>query len=96
MVLIILTQITVNIIPPRNEGILTPRLDSNINIQMNYWSAEMSNMDVTQSVFDYIQVMSLHEYLVVDLTSSAEYLGSPWCVHRSGFVQHQRGICNTW
>ncbi|KAG0695845.1 glycoside hydrolase family 95 protein [Suillus ampliporus] len=28
---------------------------SNINIQMNYWPAEMSNLDVTQSLFDYIQ-----------------------------------------
>lgn len=64
LVLIILTQITVNIMPFRNEGVLTLRLDSNINIQMNYWSAEMSNMDVTQSLFDYIQVMSLHEYLI--------------------------------
>ncbi|OJA17722.1 hypothetical protein AZE42_04789 [Rhizopogon vesiculosus] len=37
------------------EGELIPRADSNINIQMNYWSAEMSNMDVTKSLFDYIQ-----------------------------------------
>ncbi|KAG1733874.1 glycoside hydrolase family 95 protein [Suillus paluster] len=29
--------------------------DSNINIQMNYWPAEMTNLDVTQSLFDYIQ-----------------------------------------
>ncbi|KAF8234486.1 glycoside hydrolase family 95 protein [Tricholoma matsutake] len=29
--------------------------DSNINIQMNYWSAEMTNLDVTQSLFDYFQ-----------------------------------------
>ncbi|KAK7040767.1 hypothetical protein VNI00_009673 [Paramarasmius palmivorus] len=28
---------------------------SNINIQMNYWSAEMSNMDVTKSLFDYFE-----------------------------------------
>ncbi|KAG1768876.1 glycoside hydrolase family 95 protein [Suillus placidus] len=28
---------------------------SNINIQMNYWAAEMSNLDVTQSLFDYIE-----------------------------------------
>lgn len=27
--------------------------DSNINIQMNYWSAEMTNLDVTQSLFEY-------------------------------------------
>lgn len=28
---------------------------SNINIQMNYWAAELSNLDVTQSLFDYIE-----------------------------------------
>ncbi|KXN85658.1 putative alpha-fucosidase A [Leucoagaricus sp. SymC.cos] len=27
--------------------------DSNINIQMNYWSAEMTNLDVTTSLFEY-------------------------------------------
>jgi hypothetical protein len=41
------------------EGILISRLDSNINIQMNYWAAEMSNLDVTQSLFDYIEVIGL-------------------------------------
>lgn len=30
--------------------------DSNINIQMNYWSAEITNLDVVSSLFDYIQV----------------------------------------
>ncbi|KAJ7705329.1 glycoside hydrolase family 95 protein [Mycena rosella] len=29
--------------------------DSNINIQMNYWSAEMSNLDVTSSLFTYFE-----------------------------------------
>ncbi|KDQ10794.1 glycoside hydrolase family 95 protein [Botryobasidium botryosum FD-172 SS1] len=28
---------------------------SNINIQMNYWSAEMSNLDVTRPLFDYFE-----------------------------------------
>ncbi|KAL0064548.1 hypothetical protein AAF712_008493 [Marasmius tenuissimus] len=28
---------------------------ANINIQMNYWSAEMSNLDVTKSLFDYLE-----------------------------------------
>ncbi|KAF7303769.1 Glycoside hydrolase family 95 protein [Mycena indigotica] len=28
---------------------------SNINIQMNYWSAEMSNLDVTSSLFNYFE-----------------------------------------
>lgn len=30
--------------------------DSNINIQMNYWSAETTNLDVTASLFDYFEV----------------------------------------
>jgi len=30
--------------------------DSNINIQMNYWVAEMTGMDVTGSLFDYFEV----------------------------------------
>ncbi|KAF8066795.1 glycoside hydrolase family 95 protein [Lyophyllum atratum] len=29
--------------------------DSNINIQMNYWGAEMTNLDVTRPLFDYFQ-----------------------------------------
>ncbi|KAH9950824.1 glycoside hydrolase family 95 protein [Amylocystis lapponica] len=29
--------------------------DSNINIQMNYWFAEMTNMDLVTPLFDYIQ-----------------------------------------
>ncbi|KDQ10793.1 glycoside hydrolase family 95 protein [Botryobasidium botryosum FD-172 SS1] len=29
--------------------------DANINIQMNYWSAEMSNLDVTRPLFDYFE-----------------------------------------
>ncbi|KAH7920127.1 glycoside hydrolase family 95 protein [Leucogyrophana mollusca] len=29
--------------------------DSNINIQMNYWSAEMGNLDVAESLFNYIE-----------------------------------------
>ncbi len=31
-------------------------LDSNINIQMNYWFAEMTNMDLITPLFDYIEV----------------------------------------
>ena len=30
--------------------------DSNINIQMNYWFAEMTNMDVVRPLFDYFEV----------------------------------------
>ncbi|KAI0782786.1 glycoside hydrolase family 95 protein [Abortiporus biennis] len=29
--------------------------DANINLQMNYWFAEMTNMDVTKSLFDYME-----------------------------------------
>lgn len=63
---------------------------------MNYWSAEMSNLDVTQPLFDYIQVNdianNLRETQEIDLISSAEYLGTPWRVHRSSSVQRQRRI----
>lgn len=31
--------------------------DSNINIQMNYWSAEMSNLDVMKPLFTYFEVL---------------------------------------
>ncbi|KAJ7439708.1 hypothetical protein B0H11DRAFT_2355108 [Mycena galericulata] len=31
--------------------------DSNINIQMNYWSAEMSNLDVILPLFTYIEIL---------------------------------------
>ncbi|EGN94360.1 glycoside hydrolase family 95 protein [Serpula lacrymans var. lacrymans S7.3] len=29
--------------------------DANINLQMNYWFAEMANLNVTQSLFDYME-----------------------------------------
>ncbi|EIN05501.1 hypothetical protein PUNSTDRAFT_74418 [Punctularia strigosozonata HHB-11173 SS5] len=29
--------------------------DANINVQMNYWAAEMTNLDVTQSLWDYME-----------------------------------------
>ncbi len=32
------------------------RADSNINIQMNYWFAEMTQMDVVTPLFDYFEV----------------------------------------
>lgn len=32
------------------------RVDSNINIQMNHWFAEMTNMDVVLPLFNYIEV----------------------------------------
>lgn len=38
---------------------LTSVPDSNINIQMNYWGAEMTNMDVTRPLFDYFEVREL-------------------------------------
>ena len=64
---------------------------------MNYWSAEMSNMDVTRSLFDYIQVILLQTSLTCRGSSpfSAEYLGTPWRVHCSGSIQHQRRIRDT-
>ena len=34
----------------------TSLLDANINVQMNYWFAEMTNMDVVVPLFDYIEV----------------------------------------
>jgi alpha-L-fucosidase 2 len=34
-------------------------LDANINVQMNYWAAEMTNLDVTQSLWDYMEVKPL-------------------------------------
>ena len=34
--------------------------DSNINIQMNYWFAEMTNMDVITPLFDYIEVRRMN------------------------------------
>ena len=31
-------------------------VDSNINIQMNYWFAEVTDMDVVKPLFDYFEV----------------------------------------
>jgi len=33
--------------------------DSNINIQMNYWSAKITNLDVSQSLFEYFLVNTM-------------------------------------
>ncbi|PSR78034.1 hypothetical protein PHLCEN_2v7597 [Hermanssonia centrifuga] len=36
--------------------------DSNINIQMNYWFAEMTNMDLVTPLFDYIEVSAFFSF----------------------------------
>ena len=33
--------------------------DANINLQMNYWFAELTDMDVVKPLFDYIEVRIL-------------------------------------
>ena len=38
------------------RSMLNPLLDWNINIQMNYWFAEMTNLDVSHSLFNYFEV----------------------------------------
>jgi hypothetical protein len=32
---------------------------------MNYWAAELSNLDVTRSLFDYIEVVGLLIYAIL-------------------------------
>lgn len=36
--------------------------DANINVQMNYWMAEQLGLNLTQSLWDYMEVGFLHIY----------------------------------
>jgi hypothetical protein len=69
-------------------------IDSNINIQMNYWSADMTNLDVSKPLFDYFLVFTCLLYLIEGLTkekNSIEKLGTPGRVHgRSTLQYHSR------
>lgn len=51
-------QITVSLSPLLldNKFVAYYQLDANINLQMFYWAAEATNMDVTQSLWDYMEV----------------------------------------
>jgi hypothetical protein len=55
-----MTQTTVSLVfyIAAPKSLIRPFVDSNINIQMNYWLAEMTNLDVTQSLFEYFLVRS--------------------------------------
>lgn len=58
--------------------------DSNINIQMNYWIAEMTGMDVTDSLFNYFEVRSNH---CMDLLTAVAHTSS---VRKTGPHEVQR------
>ncbi|KAG5642258.1 hypothetical protein DXG03_003335 [Asterophora parasitica] len=52
---------------------------SNINIQMNYWAAEMTNIDVTRPLFDYFQKTCAPRG---DITAQVLYnISRGWVVH---------------
>lgn len=60
---------------------------------MNYWSAEMTNLDVTQPLFDYFQV-SIYIYLFLALSphSPTENMDTKRRIHRTNAVQHIQGL----
>ena len=63
--------------------------DSNINIQMNYWPAEMTNIDVTRPLFDYFEVSSLflaNELGIHHVSSHLENVGTQGGFHGSSVV----------
>jgi alpha-L-fucosidase 2 len=45
---------------------------------MNYWSAEMSNLDVTQPLFDYIQVNDIANLRETQRKSTSSHLQNTW------------------
>lgn len=51
-----LHQIIVSALASDTSPMLNLLLDSNVNIQMNYWFAEMTNLDVSHSLFNYFEV----------------------------------------
>lgn len=62
---------------------------------MNYWFAEMTNMDVVIPLFDYFEVCyQLRGRQHRDITD-LEYLGSTWGLYRLGSVQHQLWLGNS-
>lgn len=39
--------------------------DANINIQMNYWAAEVTGMDVMRPLFNFFEVLRNYSLLVL-------------------------------
>lgn len=63
--------------------------DSNINIQMNYWFAELTAMDVVTPLFDYFEVCNFPQYSVgvgVTHTCLIENMGASRLANSAGPV----------
>ncbi|KAG5651905.1 hypothetical protein H0H81_006986 [Sphagnurus paluster] len=60
--------------------------DSNINIQMNYWSAEMTNLDVTRSLFDYFQMNIFGHTGMKGGGNTARWSNYPGCAHSQQMI----------
>jgi hypothetical protein len=60
-------------------------IDSNINIQMNYWAADMTNLDVSKPLFEYLLVLA-RLFCLIDSFDRfffffSEKLGAPGSLH---------------
>lgn len=71
-------QITVRL--PGTQPLVHLRfyLDSNINIQMNYWSAEPTALDVTSSLFNYFEV---------NYFRLSAYINSQYTRRKTGYLE---------
>lgn len=51
-------------------------IDANINLQMSYWSAESTNLNITQSLWDYMQVVLPSSFLTIHADCEDRKLGN--------------------
>ena len=66
--------------------------DADMNFQMFYWAAEVTHMNVTQSLWDFLEVSKdLNTRLFHPISNSkwVENMGSKRRIYRPGSVQHQ-------
>ena len=73
--------------------------DANINLQMNYWSALTTNLNVTKSLFDYMEVctlswssMSSEQSIHKRILGLAEHLGAEGLLYCQCAIQHLKRV----
>lgn len=71
--------------------------DANINLQMSYWSAETTNLDVSQSLFDYMEVCAhLSLYCVTFIFHSSPDLQKTWAPRGAYTAEVLYSITRGW
>lgn len=62
--------------------------DANINVQMNYWAAETTNLDVSMSLFDYMEVSKAKISIRVSYFVILENMGTERRSYRASSLQY--------